>query len=178
MRGRHSPAERIRQRRIDPARFRQSVERRILAETEHLDGPFHRRSAAVQYQPSICLARDRQDAAIDFGCERPIDLEFRLAGRFALVERRIVEKREADGAFDFQCAAAGEEHRGCVCIDALDRRAVMGCGISKQSEHRLLGMGCVGHPPPIEWARHRVIRMPQGVASVRQSVGRYCNARQ
>ena len=48
---RHGAAERIREGGVDPARFRQTIERRILIEAAHLDRPFDRRPVAVERGP-------------------------------------------------------------------------------------------------------------------------------
>ena len=146
MRRRHRAAERVRQRRIDRARLRQTVERRILGEAAHLDRPLDRRAAAVEREAPVGRAGDRHDAAVDFGRKRPVDLELRRAGRLALLERRIVEKREAHRALDLQRPLAGQEYRSRVRIDALDRHAAMGRGRGEQREHRLLGCGRIIHP--------------------------------
>ena len=145
MRRRHGAAERIGQCRIDPARLRQVVEGRILVETAHLDSPFDRRAGAVEREPAVRLARDRHDAAIDFRRERPVDLELGLAGLLALVEGRIVEERKAHRAFDLEGAGAGQEYRGGMGVDALDRRSAMGRGFGQQGENRFLRFALV-HP--------------------------------
>src|SRR5205807_6172948 len=42
--------------------------------------------------------------------------------------------------FDLQCAWTSKEYRCGMGIDALDRRAVVTCGIGKEGEHRFLGL--------------------------------------
>ena len=113
---RHRAAERIGERRIDLARLRQSVERRVFVEAAHLERPFDRRAGAVEREPAAVLARDRDHAAVDVGRERSIDAKLGLAGFFALGECRIVQKGKAHGALDLQGALAGEKYRrprGC-----------------------------------------------------------------
>ena len=145
VRRRHGAAERIGQCRVDPARLSQVVEGRSLVETAHLDSPFHRRAGAVEREPAVRFARDRHDAAIDFRRERAVDLELGLAGLLAPVEGRIVEERKAHRAFDLEGAGAGQEYRGGMGVDALDRRSAMGRGFGQQGENRFLRFALV-HP--------------------------------
>ena len=53
-------------------------------------------------------------------------------------EGRIVEEGKAHRALDLECAVAGQEHRGRVGIDALDRRSAMGRRFGQQGENRFL----------------------------------------
>ncbi len=114
-------------------------------EAAHLHRPLDRRAVAVEREPPVRLARDRHDPAVDVGRERPVDLELGLAGRLALVEGRIVEKREAHRALDLPGAVAGQEHRRRMGVDALDRRPAMGRRLGEQREHRLLGFSRIIH---------------------------------
>ena len=145
VRRRHGSAERIGQCRVDPAGLSQVVEGRPLVETAHLDSPFHRRAGAVEREPAVRLARDRHDATIDFRRERAVDLKLGLAGLLAQVEGRIVEERKAHRAFDLEGAGAGQEYRGGMSVDALDRRSAMGRRFGQQGENRFLRFALV-HP--------------------------------
>ena len=136
-------AKRIGQRRVDLARVGQPVERRLLVEAAHLDRPFDRRAGTVQREPAVRPARDRHHATVDLGSEWPVDLELRLAGLFAAIERRVIQEREAHGMLDLERAGAGEKHRGGMGIDALDRLSAMRRGVGEQREDRLLGPAVV-----------------------------------
>ena len=162
MRRRHRAAECVRQSRIDPARFRQPVEGRILVEAAHLDRPFDRCADAVEREPAVGLARDRHDAAVDFGRVGPVDLELRLARLLAQVEGRIVQEGKAHRALDLERARAGQEYRGRVGIDALDWRSAVGRRVGQHGEDRFLGFAfvhsscdpCSGPSPHSALSRH------------------------
>ena len=69
MKRRHCAAERVGKGRIDLARLRQSVERRVLVETAHFERPLHRRAGAIEREPAAVLARDCEHAAVNVGRE-------------------------------------------------------------------------------------------------------------
>ncbi|QQO22580.1 hypothetical protein JJB98_22900 [Bradyrhizobium diazoefficiens] len=58
----------------------------------------------------------RDDAVIDLWRQWPVDSDFFVAGRFTLVERRIVEQGKPDGTLDPHRTLAAEEERSCVSI--------------------------------------------------------------
>ena len=109
------------------------VEGARLVEAAHLDRPFDGRALAGDCQPSVGFAGDREHAAVDLRRERRVDGKLGLASLLAPAERRIVEKRKAHGALDFQRAIAGEKHRRRMGIDALDRVPAMACRIGEKA---------------------------------------------
>ena len=125
MRFRHRAAERVRQPLIDLAALGQMVERLGLVEAAHLHRPFDRLAAAADGK-AAGPARDRHHAAIDRRRERAVDLDLGLAGRFALLQRGIIEERKTHRALDLERALAGKEYRGRMGVDARDRRAAVG----------------------------------------------------
>ena len=142
---RHRAPERVGQRRIDLARRRQPVERRILVEAVHFDCPLHRRAGAIELEGAVRLARDPHHAAVDLGRERPIDPKLRFAGAFALGEGRIVQKGKAHRALDLEHALGREEQHGRMRVDALDLVPAVGRGVGEEREHRLLLLDDVVH---------------------------------
>src|SRR5262249_23316771 len=120
MRQGNGTSQRICKAGVDPAALSQTIEGRIFVEAVHLDGPFDGVPGSCNGQSSVRLAGDGDDAAINRRCKRLIDSELRLAGCFALVEGRIVEKGKSDGPFDLYRAIPGQENGGGVRIDPSD----------------------------------------------------------
>ncbi|SEF12137.1 hypothetical protein SAMN05444161_8695 [Rhizobiales bacterium GAS191] len=58
------------------------VERRILVEATHMDGPFNSRAFATKLEPRPGTS-DRDKAEIDAGCIVAVDFELTLAGELA-----------------------------------------------------------------------------------------------
>src|SRR3954452_3641467 len=117
------------------------IERLCLVEAAHLDRPFDRLAFAAYREPSIGLARDRNNAAIELGRIGAIDDNLGLAGGLAFIERGIVEKRERHRSLELEGPLAGEEHHARMSVDALDRCSAMGGRIGEECEDRFLGGG-------------------------------------
>jgi hypothetical protein len=73
----------------------------------------------------------------------------------AFRQRRIVEKRKADGALDLVGALARKKDRSRMRIDAPYRRAAMRCGIGEQRE-------CLGLRSVLSGCRKQVARIGFG----------------
>ena len=117
-----------RQRRVDDLGGRDTVERLAVVEPGHFDRPFGRRARAVDLEHAVGIARDGNDAPIEFGRVAEIDLELFLAGLLALFQRRIIEERQAAGPLDLQHAITTEKNHRGMSIDPLAaaRRAEAG----------------------------------------------------
>ena len=124
------------------------VERIVLVEARHLDRPFDGFAAAVQGERTTGLARDRHDAAIKLRRKFAIDVEFRLAGGLALIQRRIIEKRVAHRALDLDGALAGQEHDRGMGLAAPYCGAAIGRRIAEQGENSILRIGWISRSLP------------------------------
>ena len=72
---------------VDGIRLRQPVERQVLVEPDHVDGPFDDVAGAGDVQPAAGAPRDGRAAAIDLRREPAIDLDLALAGILAFGQR-------------------------------------------------------------------------------------------
>ena len=120
----------------DAAALGEEIERARLVEAVHLDRPLDRLAGAVEREMAAALARDRDDAMIERGRERAIDLDLRLAGRFALVEGRVVEKGKTNRALDLERAIAGEKDDAGMRVDPTHRFSAMRRRIGEHGEDR------------------------------------------
>ena len=110
------------QRVVDTPILRQMIERLVLVEAPHLDRPFDRLSGAVELQPAVGRARDRQHAPVELRGERPVDLQLRQAGGAAFGQGRVVEERKSHRALDLERAIPRQEHDRRMGVDASDLR--------------------------------------------------------
>ncbi len=101
--------------------FGKTVNGLALIEAGHFDRIFNRCTVAVDAQGSILTPGYRNHAMIDLRRERLVDFDFLFAGGLALRQRRIIQKREANCALDFQRARAGEKYRSRVSVDPMNR---------------------------------------------------------
>jgi hypothetical protein len=73
---------------------------------------------------------------VDLWRELAVDCQFRVAGGFPLLQRRIIQVWKPDGALDLQGAVAFEKNRCRMRIDPMDMR--MGNGICQKGKDALL----------------------------------------
>ena len=137
------------------------VERALLIEARHLDGPFDRRTVAVDLK-SVQSERDRYDAAVKRGRGAPVDRELLLARVLALIERRVVEVRQTDRPLDLQDAVAFQEHDGGMRVDALE---VASRGVAEKCKHRLLAVATAALR---RWRHGRNTAAPTSLPSLRR----------
>jgi hypothetical protein len=139
VRGRYRVRDRADESGIRRAGFGQMVDGLALIEASHFNREFDRCTVAVDSKRPIGALRDRNDAAVDLRRKLAIYPYLFVAGGLPLRQRRIIQKRKPDGAFDLQRAVAFEKDRCCVGIDSTDKR--MRRGIRKEREDALLRAG-------------------------------------
>ena len=75
---RHNRSGELRcQRLVDTARLRETVERLVFVEAEHVDCPFDRLTISVERKVPACIAGDRHHTTVDLRGESLVDLQFR-----------------------------------------------------------------------------------------------------
>ena len=115
-----------------------TIERLLFVETRHFDRPFDRGAIAANFKPAIAATRDGNNPAIEFRGIASVDFQFLFAGGFALLKRRVVEKRQSHGPLDLQCTIAAEkDHRG-VRIDPLGAAFRAKAGVFQKIKYAIL----------------------------------------
>ena len=115
-----------------------TVERLLLIEPHHFDRPFDRGTRSVDFKSPVGIARNSNNAAVELRRIAGVDLQFLLAGALALLQRRIVEEGQPNGALDLQCAVAAEKYHGGMGVDALAALCRTKAGPIEEIEHALL----------------------------------------
>ena len=123
---------------IDRPRRSDTVERLLLIEPHHFDRPFDRGTRSVDFKGPIGIARDGNNAAVELWRIAGVDLQFLLAGALALLQRRIVEEGQPNGALDLQGPVAAEKYHGGMGVDALAALCRTEAGAIEKIEHALL----------------------------------------
>ena len=118
------------------------IERLVLVEALHLDGPLNRLPLPPECELAVSLARDRYDSPVNGGRMGAIDCDLGFAGRLAPFKGREIEERKADCALDLQGSSSGKKDHGGVGIDAFDGLAGVVGRIAQESDHRLLRGFC------------------------------------
>ena len=133
-----------RKRWIDRLRCRDNIERLLLVEPCHFNRPFDGSTRAVDFEGAVGIARDGDNAPVEFGGIAGVDLQFFLAGTSALLQRRIVEKRQAHSPLDLQCPIGPEKNHRSMGIDPLAAAGRTEAGAIEEIEHLLLqvSLGC------------------------------------
>ena len=135
-----------------------TIERLLLVEPRHFDRPFDGSTRAVDFEGAIGIARDGDNAPVELGGVAGIDLQLLLAGALALLQRRIVEKRQAHGPLDLQCPVAAEKNHRGMGVDPLAALGRTEAGTIEKIEHLLLqvglGYGCVERAVERSWLQH------------------------
>ena len=96
-----------------------TVERLLLIEPHHFDRPFDRGTLSVDFKNAVGIARDGNNAPVELRRIAGVDLQFLLAGALALLQRRIIEEGQPNGALDLQCPVPAEKDHGGMGVDAL-----------------------------------------------------------
>jgi len=92
-----------------PTLVGEAVELVRLSETSHEDNVIDRITGASECQRSSPAPVDRQHVEIEAGGEEPVQGELGPAGAFAQFARRVVDRGEADRAFELVGAIAHQE---------------------------------------------------------------------
>ena len=121
--------------RAQRAARRNMIEGGIFVEATEMDRPSNGSAVTAEAQDAA-LTGDGNDAEIESRCIAPDDHYLSLASSMSLFQRRIVDKRFADGALDLVDVRAGEEHRCAVGVNADDRLcAPIGPRILEDGKH-------------------------------------------
>ena len=115
-----------------------TVERLLLIEPHHFDRPFDRGTRSVDFKDPVGIARDGNNAAVELWRINGVDLQFLLAGALALLQRRVVEEGQPNGALDLQGPVAAEKYHGGMGVDALAALCRTEAGAIEKIEHALL----------------------------------------
>ncbi len=95
-------------------------EEAFLLETAHLERPLDGRAAAADGEAAVLPSRYGDEAKIDLGGVRGVELHLARQRLVAQLERREIEERQADGLLDLEGLAAGKKDAGAMGLDDLD----------------------------------------------------------
>ncbi len=115
-----------------------TVERLLLIEPHHFDRPFDRGTRSVDFKDPVGIARDGNNATVELWRINGVDLQFLLAGALALLQRRVIEEGQPNGALDLQGPVAAEKNHGGMGVDALAALCRTEAGAIEKIEHALL----------------------------------------
>lgn len=114
--------QRGQQRRRQAAGIGHAAQHVGFGEARHLQGPFDDLATPAERQPAVRAARDRNEAAIDAGRVRLVDLELATEHAMPALEGGEIHVVVGDGSLDLEDAIAGQEDMRAMRRDARDGR--------------------------------------------------------
>jgi hypothetical protein len=95
------------------------AEHGLLRESAHVHGPFDDLATAAELQPPF-IAHDGDEAKINVGRVRPVDLHLPDGGGVAGVQRREVDEAQVHALAQLVGVLTNKEHAGAVGLDDVD----------------------------------------------------------